>query len=114
VLLAVDVLKGALSQCQLSDRQLARVVRLVRSGSPKRQRKRTEELNEADRDYLAGLRGVALYRKHIPGYAKLSRWRRKAEQKRLMDSLHKRASRARAKEGKAACKPDPAKAEHRT
>jgi hypothetical protein len=99
---ALEALRQAIAQHQLSTRQMVRLLHSIRSISrrpPQPQRlTRTQELNKADRDYSAGIRGVALFRKHIPGLAKLSRWRRLAKQKTLMNSLHKRASRARAKE----------------
>lgn len=36
-------------------------------------------------DFNAGMRGVTLYRKHIPGWERHNRYRRLTEEKRLMD-----------------------------
>ena len=38
-------------------------------------------------DWKAGMRGVCLYRKHIPGWQKHSRYHRIGEQKALMDAI---------------------------
>lgn len=53
-------------------------------------RKRSPILDAAFADWQAGLRGNALYSKHIPRYDKMGRWRRKAEQQRLMNSIYSR------------------------
>jgi hypothetical protein len=47
----------------------------------------------AYRDYKSGLRGLALYRKHIRGHDKMSQWRRAFREKRLLNALQKRTSR---------------------
>ncbi len=44
-------------------------------------------------DWKAGMRGVALHRKHIPGSEKHNRYRRMAEEKRLMDAIRSRCRR---------------------
>jgi hypothetical protein len=46
-------------------------------------------------DYRSGLRGLALFRKFIPGHDKMGRWRRRIEERRFMNTLQKRASRDR-------------------
>jgi hypothetical protein len=55
-------------------------------------------------DYRSGQRGLELFRKYIPGHDKMGRWRRRIEEKRLMNTLQKRASRDRrgAQNGKCA------------
>lgn len=58
-------------------------------------KKKDQRIDEAYADFTAGMRGLKLYRKHIRGFARLSRWRRKVEVKRLMDNLYQRQSRAR-------------------
>ena len=64
--------------------------------------RKDSRLDAAYSDYRVGLRGLRLFRKHIPGHDKMSRWRRKVEQRRLMGALQQRASRERrASEGTA-------------
>jgi hypothetical protein len=46
-------------------------------------------------DWKAGIRGVALFQKHIPGWQKHNRYRRMAEEKRLMDAIRSRDRRAK-------------------
>jgi hypothetical protein len=46
-------------------------------------------------DWKTGIRGVALFRKHIPGWQKHNRYRRIAEEKRLMDAIRSRYRRER-------------------
>jgi hypothetical protein len=41
-------------------------------------------------NWKAGMRGVTLYRKHIPGWQKHNRYRRMADQKALMDAIRSR------------------------
>ena len=63
---------------------------------PKRKPGRKDQrLDKADADYRAGMRGIDLFRKHIPRHDKLNRWHRKAEQSRLLKALQKRAERDR-------------------
>lgn len=57
--------------------------------------RKDQRLDKAYTDYQAGMRGLDLFRKHIPRHDKLSRWRRKAEQCKLLKTLQKRAERAR-------------------
>jgi hypothetical protein len=52
-------------------------------------------LDAAWADYRTGLRGLKLFKKHIPRHDKMGRWRRKIEEKRLMNTLQQRASRER-------------------
>jgi hypothetical protein len=58
-------------------------------------RKSDERLDPAYADFRTGTRGLALYRKHIPNFRKLSRWRRRVEGDRLLKTLNKRAERDR-------------------
>lgn len=59
---------------------------------------KNERTDLAYKDYRAGVRGLELYRKHIPNFGKLSRWRRAVEQNRLLKALQKRAERERKRE----------------
>lgn len=59
--------------------------------------RKNERMDLAYADYRAGMRGLDLYRKHIPNFAKLSRWRRIVEQSRLSNTLRKRSERERKK-----------------
>jgi hypothetical protein len=59
--------------------------------------RKTSRLDAAWIDYQAGVRGLQLFRKYIPGHDRMSCWRRAFRQKRLMNTLHKRASRDRAR-----------------
>ena len=81
---------------------LPRAMRLKVAGAvrlaivPRRKPGRKDQrLDKADADYRAGMRGLDLFRKHIPRHDKLSRWRRKAEQSKLLKTLQKRAERDR-------------------
>jgi hypothetical protein len=63
---------------------------------PKRPgRKRKELVTAAHRNWKDGVRGLALFRVHIPGWEKHSRWRRKTEERALMDAIHTRDRRER-------------------
>src|SRR4051812_43807525 len=50
-------------------------------------RKPDTRLDRAYADYKAGARGLDLLRKHIPNYARLSRWRRCFETVRLRNGI---------------------------
>ena len=65
--------------------------------------KKDRRIDEAYTDYKAGMRGLALLRKHNPHRDKMSRWRRKAEDNKLMKSLQKRAERERKAPGGDRC-----------
>ena len=58
-------------------------------------RRRKEGITAAHRDWKNGMRGVELYRKHIPGWEKHSRWRRAGEQRALRDAIRSRERRDR-------------------
>jgi hypothetical protein len=58
-------------------------------------RKCKEAVTRAHIDWKNGLRGVALYRAHIPGWEKHSSWRRTAEARALMDAIRTRDRRER-------------------
>ena len=53
-------------------------------------RKRKEGITAAHRDWKNGMRGVALYRKYIPGWESHGYWRRKGEESRLRNAISTR------------------------
>ena len=57
-------------------------------------RKRRKEITAAHADWKLGIHGVELYSKHIPGYERMSRWRRKSESRDLLDAIRSRERRA--------------------
>jgi hypothetical protein len=99
----VDLLRQAVDREGLRDAARRRVLAAVRHAiitriiskntryGKKCQRRR--QIDRAYPDYKVGVRGLALFRKHIPNFAKLSRWRRKEEQSRLVKALQKRTER---------------------
>jgi hypothetical protein len=56
-------------------------------------RKESQRITAALFDYDAGLRGIELYKRHIPRYDSMNRYRRRCETQRLNDALHKRQRR---------------------
>jgi hypothetical protein len=84
----------------LGHRQRLRVARVFRRQLfPPRSpgRKRSNRITAAHTDWKAGLRGVALYRKHILGWGRHGYWRRKAESRALLDAIRARSRREQAK-----------------
>ena len=61
----------------------------------RRRRKTDRRIDAAYADYKANLRRLELYRKHIPEHDKKSRYRRRIEERRLMNAIHQRISRER-------------------
>jgi hypothetical protein len=75
-----------------------RVARAFRSAVvPKRKpgRRRQAHVTAALADWKTGIRGEALYRAHIPGWEKRGKWRRKHEERALMDAIRSRDRRER-------------------
>jgi hypothetical protein len=75
-----------------------RLVSVFRTGLvPRRRagRRPKPQVTAAYFDWKAGMRGVALFRKHIPGWDKHGEWRRKAETRALMDAIRSRYRRER-------------------
>lgn len=62
---------------------------------PRQTRRADPRIDAAYADYQAGMRGLALYRKHIPNHATKGHYRRRADERRLMNSIHQRSSRER-------------------
>ncbi len=58
-------------------------------------RKRRKEITAAYADWKLGMKGLPLYRKHIPGFEKLSHWRRREKSRALMDAIRTRQRRER-------------------
>jgi len=67
---------------------------------PKRKggRPPSDRITRAFEDWKAGMRGVTLFAKHIPGWHKHNRYRRMGEQKALTDAIRNRWRRESAKE----------------
>jgi hypothetical protein len=61
-------------------------------------RKQSEALTAAFEAWKGGMRGAVLFQTHIQRWDRLSRWRRKAEQRSLMDAIYSRNRRERAKQ----------------
>jgi hypothetical protein len=57
-------------------------------------RKRRKEITAAHADWKLGLRGLELYRRHIPGFDRMSQWRRESTIRDLMDAIRSRERRA--------------------
>src|SRR5215472_3622294 len=56
-------------------------------------RRRSKKITAAHADWRAGIRGVALYERHIPGFRKMGYWKRKDKIRNLMDVIRKRERR---------------------
>jgi hypothetical protein len=97
VRVALDRLREAVNQQNLPYPVLRRLAAVIqRAILPRRKSGRKGwRLDAAWADYHAGIRGLELFRKHIAGHDKMGRWRRQIEERRLMNSLQKRASRGR-------------------
>jgi hypothetical protein len=96
VITAIEHLRTVADREQLARTSRLGLLSVLRSevlGKRKPGRKRSEQVNRAYPDYKAGLRGLALYRKHVPNYHQLSRWRRREEGNKLLKNLQKRAQR---------------------
>jgi hypothetical protein len=77
-----------------------KLVSVFRAGVvPRRRagRRPKPQVTAAYLDWKAGMRGVALFRKHIPGWDKHNRYHRIGEQKELMDAIRSRRRRERGK-----------------
>jgi len=66
------------------------------SGRPGRGRsKRSKEITAACLDWKAGMRGLPLYRKHIPRFDRMGYWEQKVKMRTLMDAIRTRNRRER-------------------
>jgi hypothetical protein len=59
----------------------------------RRGRKRDAAITAAVADYEAGMRGQALYQKHIRGYSGMGRYRRESARRRLNEAIRSRRRR---------------------
>jgi hypothetical protein len=59
----------------------------------RRGRKRDARITAAVQDYEAGMRGQALYQKHIAGYSGMGRYRRESARRRLNEAIRSRRRR---------------------
>jgi hypothetical protein len=62
-------------------------------------------ITAAYEDWLAGLRGVPLFRKHIRRFDKLSHWRRIVEQRQLLAAINSRHRRQQPRKSGASSSP---------
>ncbi len=99
---AVEIL-GTWEGLSISERRT--IVRAFHSSLvPRRRagRKQSETITAAYDAWKGGMRGAALYQNHIPNWDRLSRWRRKAVERSLMEAIYSRNRRARAKQAASA------------
>jgi hypothetical protein len=83
---------------QLSRADLIKLVSVFRSAVvPKRKpgRRPKAQVTAALADWKRGVRGEALFRAHIRGWERMSRWRRQCEERALMEAIRSRARRER-------------------
>jgi hypothetical protein len=82
----------------LTREQCLKLVSVFRAGVvPRRKagRRPKPQVTAAYLDWKTGMRGVALFRKHIPGWDKHNRYHRIGEQKELLDAIRSRYRRER-------------------
>jgi hypothetical protein len=92
----VDIVVRFGSLLSRSDRiKLVTIFRRVLIPPKRRGRRPKEAITSAHRDWRNGIRGLTLYRAHIPGFEKHSQWRRSFEQRALMDAIYSREKRER-------------------
>lgn len=91
----IDQLRTAANEAKLSSKVRRAIASAVRRAMLPRRSKKRNWLDDAYDDYKGGIRGVQLYRKHIPDLDKLGRWPRERAQRRLRQALAKRAERER-------------------
>ena len=56
-------------------------------------RRRSKEITTAYADWIGGIRGLALYRKHIRRFDRIGHWERKAKTRALMEAIRARRRR---------------------
>lgn len=92
----LDRLKQTVDEAGLSHAaRLSIAVAVHQMIVPKRKpgKSKDRRLDKAYGEYRAGMCRLELFRKHIPRHDRLSRWRRKAEETRLLKALQKRTER---------------------
>jgi hypothetical protein len=98
---AVEILTRWAGLSTSECRQVVMAFRSVLIPRKRAGRKQSEALTAAYEAWRGGMRGVALFQTHIQRWNRLSRWRRKAEQRSLMDAIYSRNRRERAKKSTA-------------
>jgi hypothetical protein len=58
-------------------------------------RRRSKEITAACADWAAGMRGLPLYRKHLPRFDRMSVWQRKVKTRGLLEAIRTRKRRER-------------------
>jgi len=101
----VDQLRSLANEEKLSSVARREVMSAVRRALLPRGSKKSNSRDFAYEDYKKGMRGLPLYRKHIPGYEKLGEWRRERAQRHLRQALAKRAERERKRQKTATNEP---------
>ena len=92
----VEALRNVVEQADLGRKTRIDVITAVRRALlPRRPRKPDPRIDAAYADYRAGIRGLGLFRRHIPNHSTKAHYRRAADERRLMNSIHKRMSRER-------------------
>ena len=61
----------------------------------RRGRKQKAVITAAHADYKRGMRGIPLFRNHIPRFDRMGHWEREVKTRRLMDAIRTRERRAR-------------------
>jgi hypothetical protein len=59
-------------------------------------RRRSKEITAAYADWTNGMRGLALYRKHVPRFDHMGHWQRKVKTRSLLDAIRARKRREQA------------------
>jgi hypothetical protein len=80
----------------LTERQRRLIVSAVRRKllpPGPRGRRNSERITAAYADWKAGMRGIELYARHIPGFREMSYWKKKDKIRTLNDALSKREKR---------------------
>jgi len=91
----IDQARKTADEAELSLAERKKVTRAFNRAVLPRREKKSSWIDNAYRDYKAGMRGLTLYAKHVPGYEKLGGLRREQRQRRLRQALAKRAERER-------------------
>jgi hypothetical protein len=94
---AIEAGQRIAHECGPLDRhERLRIVQVFRRQliAPRRQgRKRSNRITAAHADWKSGMHGQSLYQKHIPGYTKMSEWRREVTSRRLREAIRSRERR---------------------
>jgi hypothetical protein len=95
---AADILSKWDGLSMSERQQIVSAFRLTMIPKQRAGRKPSASLTAAYGEWKAGTRGTALFQKHISNWERLSRWRRRSEQRSLMDAIYSRSRRERAKQ----------------